>query len=91
MTCVAFDCDAPAELYMPKRKSIGRRPASSYRRFAKAAEAIRFAVEELPAIKTLGTWMQVGDLDIGIVHRLTFKIQVLKAVDLPRCCYAEQR
>jgi hypothetical protein len=61
MTCVAFDCDAPAELYMPKRKSIGRRPASSYRRFAKAAEAIRFAVEELPAIKTLGTWMQVGD------------------------------
>jgi hypothetical protein len=61
MTCVAFDYDAPAELYMPKRKSIGRRPASSYRRFAKAAEAIRFAVEELPAIKTLGTWMQVGD------------------------------
>ena len=32
-----------------------------YRRFATAAEAIRFAVEELPAVRTLGAWMQVGD------------------------------
>ena len=26
-----------------------------------AAEAIRFAVEEFPAIRTLGAWMQVED------------------------------
>jgi len=26
-----------------------------------AAEAIRFAVEELPAVRALGAWMQVGD------------------------------
>jgi hypothetical protein len=58
---MAFDYDAPAELYLPKRKSIGRRPATVYRRFATAAEAICFAVEELPAIRTLGAWMQVGD------------------------------
>jgi hypothetical protein len=32
-----------------------------YRRFATAAEAIRFAVEEFPAVRTLDAWMQVGD------------------------------
>ena len=32
-----------------------------YRRFATAAEAIRFAVEDFPAVRTLGAWMQVGD------------------------------
>jgi hypothetical protein len=32
-----------------------------YRRFATAAEAIRFAIEELPAVRALGAWMQVGD------------------------------
>lgn len=32
-----------------------------YRRFATAAEAIRFAVEDIPAIRMLGAWMQVGD------------------------------
>ena len=34
---------------------------TGYRRFATAAEAIRFAVEKFPAIRTLGAWMQVGD------------------------------
>ena len=47
---------------MPKRKGFGgRRAATGYRRFATATEAIRFAVEEFPAIRTLGAWMQVGD------------------------------
>ena len=47
---------------MPKRKGLsGRRAATGYRRFATAAEAIRFAVEEFPVPKTLGAWMQVGD------------------------------
>jgi hypothetical protein len=61
VTCVAFDYDAPAELFMPKR-IIGRRPASGYPRFTTAAEAIRYAVEELPAITTLGAWMQVAKI-----------------------------
>jgi len=49
---VTFDYTASAELFMPKRKG-GARPPLSYRRFATAAEAIRFAVEELSAIRTL--------------------------------------
>ena len=57
---MTFDYDASAELFMPKRKRGVRQPLS-YRRFATAAEAIRFAVEELPAVRTLGPWMQVGD------------------------------
>jgi hypothetical protein len=32
-----------------------------YRRFATAAEAIRFAIEDFPTMRTLGAWMQVGD------------------------------
>jgi hypothetical protein len=39
----------------------GPRQPLRYRRFATAAEAIRFAVEELPAVRAWGAWMQVGD------------------------------
>ena len=60
---MAFDYNSPAELFIPKRKGVGgRRSPTVYRRFVTAAEAIRFAVEEFPAIRTLGAcWMQVGD------------------------------
>jgi hypothetical protein len=60
---MAFDYSSPAELFIPKRKGVGaRRAPTGYRRFATAAEAIRFAVEEFPAIRTFGAcWMQVGD------------------------------
>src|SRR5262249_52699829 len=57
---VTFDYGIPAELFMAKRKGGPRQPLH-YRRFATAAEAIRFAVEELPAMRSLGAWMQVGD------------------------------
>jgi len=57
---VTFDYGIPAELFMGKRKAGARQPLS-YRRFATAAEAIRFAIEELPAVRALGAWMQVGD------------------------------
>jgi len=57
---MTFDYGASAELFMPKRRSGARQPFS-YRRFATAAEAIRFAVEELPGVRTLGAWMQVGE------------------------------
>lgn len=66
-----FDYDMPAELFMAKRKGGTRQPLG-YRRFATAAEAIRFAVEEYPAIRTLGAWMQVGDsrFDSDDIQRL---------------------
>ena len=57
---MAFDYSAPAELFMPKRKAGSRKPIG-YRRFNTAAEAIRFAIEEFPAVRTFGPWMQVGD------------------------------
>jgi hypothetical protein len=53
-----FDYDMPAELFMAKRKGKSH---PRYRRFETAAEAIRFAVEEFPAVRTLGAYMQVGD------------------------------
>jgi len=58
---MTFDYAASAELFMPKRKPGVRQASLSYRRFTTAAEAIRFAVEELPAVRTLGAWMQVGE------------------------------
>ena len=53
---MSFDYDAPAELFLAKRM---KRRREKYRRFATAAEAIRYAVEEL--LRSLGAWMQVGD------------------------------
>jgi hypothetical protein len=55
-----FNYSAPAELFVAKQKG-GPRTRIKYRRFATAAEAIRFAVEGLPPIKPVGAWMQVGD------------------------------
>jgi len=55
-----FDYGSPAELFTAKRKGSTRQRLG-YRRFATAAEAIRFVVEEFPAVRALGAWMQVGD------------------------------
>ena len=67
---MTFDYCSPAELFITRRKGGRQRPG--YRRFATAAEAIRFAVEDFPAIRTLGVWMQVGDerFDGAGIHRL---------------------
>ena len=54
---IAFDYSSPAELYLSRRR--GRH--TDYRRFATAAEAIRYAVEELRTRRSLSAWMQVGE------------------------------
>ena len=66
-----FDYGTPAELFMAKRKGGARQPLG-YRRFTTAAEAIRFAVEDFPAMRALGAWMQVGDrrFDSDDIQRL---------------------
>ena len=68
---MTFDYCSPAELFIAKRNGRPRR-GLDYRRFATAAEAIRFAVEDFPAIRTLGASMQVGDehFDSEEIHRL---------------------
>jgi hypothetical protein len=55
---MSFDYDAPAELFLSRST---KRSRQKYRRFATAAEAIRYAVEDLPALRSLGAWLQVGD------------------------------
>ena len=54
---IAFDYSSPAELYLSRRR--GRH--TDYRRFATAAEAIHYAVDELRTRRSLSAWMQVGD------------------------------
>jgi hypothetical protein len=76
-----FDYNLPTELFMKSRKRGGR--PIGYRRFRTAAEAIRFAVEELPAYPALHTWMNVGDerFDDNAIHRLYDSGEY----PLPRC------
>jgi hypothetical protein len=44
---VCFDYKAPTELFSV-RKRLPRRQPLGYKRFAQAADAIRFAMEEVP-------------------------------------------
>jgi hypothetical protein len=51
-----FDFAAPAELFAAQGRSGLR-----YRRFAQAAEAIRYAIEKLPAKALTSTSIEVND------------------------------
>jgi hypothetical protein len=54
----SFDYSAPAELFLAKPAKGSR---EKYRHFATAAEALRYAVEDLRTPKTFGAWLQIGD------------------------------
>ena len=58
-----FNFSAPAELFPSRNRKIASRV--KYRRFDKAAEAIRFAVEDMPEPLLLGATIQIGDERFG--------------------------
>jgi Arc/MetJ-type ribon-helix-helix transcriptional regulator len=55
-----FDYEAAAELF-PARNRKFNRQLTGYRRFDSAAEALRYALEELPPKLLLGAWLQVDE------------------------------
>jgi hypothetical protein len=65
----SFDYSAPAELFLFKPAKGSR---TNYRRFATAAEVLRYAVEDLRTPKAFGAHLEVGDerFDSSEIERL---------------------
>jgi hypothetical protein len=55
-----FDFAAQAEIFTRRVNRLRRGPAG-YKRFERAADAIRFAVEELPAQALAGAFLETGE------------------------------
>jgi hypothetical protein len=55
-----FDYGAAAELF-PRRQRTRMMGAATYMRFVASAEAIRYAVEEIPASSFRGTFLEVNE------------------------------
>jgi Arc/MetJ-type ribon-helix-helix transcriptional regulator len=54
-----FDYSAPAELFPSRNRKFEQ--VIKYRRFDNAAEAIRFAIEELPQPLLLGAYIEIAE------------------------------
>jgi hypothetical protein len=61
-----FNYGAPAELY-PSRIKKGRGRVT-YKRFDTAAEALRFAIEEIPSAVLLGAYLEVEEARFGVAE-----------------------
>ena len=74
-----FNYNAAAELF-PTRRRIPRRQPLGYRRFDQAAQAIRFAIEDLPADLLNGAYLEVdeerfnGDQIRGLYERSDYPL-----------------
>ena len=55
-----FDLSAEAELFSTKGRKFRRQPLG-YRRFARVADAIRFAIEDMRAELLRGAYLQVDE------------------------------
>jgi Arc/MetJ-type ribon-helix-helix transcriptional regulator len=58
-----FDYNAPAELFPSRNRKIANKV--KYRRFDNAADAIRFAVEELSPPQFLGAYIEIEEERLG--------------------------
>lgn len=58
-----FDYETPAELFPARSRKTSSK--IKYRRFDHAADAIRFAIEEMPAPLLLGAFIEVQDDRFG--------------------------
>ena len=59
-----FDYNCAAELFAVQRR-LPRRQPFGYKRFTQAAQAIRFAVEELPPEYLVGAFLEVDERRYG--------------------------
>jgi hypothetical protein len=59
-----FDYSALAELF-PNRVRARQRQSFGYKRFAKAAQAIRFAMEDMPRACLVGAFLEVNERRYG--------------------------
>lgn len=58
-----FDLNAPAELFPSRNRKIASKV--KYRRFDRAADAIRFAMEEMPEALLLGAYIEINEQRLG--------------------------
>jgi hypothetical protein len=56
-----FDYGSKIEVFLGRHKKW-QTPSLNYRRFASAAEGIRFVIEELPSERLRGTYAKIGEV-----------------------------